>query len=202
MLCNDPYLLIDNRPDVLEIDKDSKYIEDKLKIRYKRLEFYGYNGNPLSGFDFNGFEHVVYLDIGDLKLDHLPESILVLSKLNSLNIGNNNLIELPVWLNKFKNLKNLDCSNNRICTLSDDFFNLRSLIKLDISSNPLFILSDKIKRLNKLKFLDISGTELLKYPVVPKDCVVKYEFTNITTDINQSVNMITNSLNLMGINDE
>lgn len=99
------------------------------------------------------FTDLVLLDLGNddycdeqekNKITVIPDEILKLKKLATLNVQNNRVNKISEQISTLKNLKTLDLSNNRLVELSDKIANMGSLNKLNLSGNPFDMLPPEI----------------------------------------------------------
>jgi Leucine-rich repeat (LRR) protein/cellulose biosynthesis protein BcsQ len=112
-------------------------------------------------------EGLAYLDLSELELVKIPDSVGELKQLESLDISNNIITDL-VGLENLSNLKVLSISKNLIKEIQS-LDNLKSLRELDASFNEIssFKGLEHLGKLNQLfinnnKISDISGVEHLK----------------------------------------
>lgn len=104
------------------------------------------------------------LDLSGLKLEVLPESIVELSALETLNLFSNRLTALPHGFERLSALKRLNLSMNQLTSLPDSFGNLVELESLEISQNQLSTLPDSFGQLTGLQSLDLSINRLNSLP--------------------------------------
>ena len=114
--------------------------------------------------------HVIILNICGKSLNHLPESIVHLKYLQTLDLRNNNLTELPesignlefleelilhdnalksvpISIGNLKNLGLLHLDNNSLTTLPDTICNLKTWYPIGLSNNKIASLSEKILKM-------------------------------------------------------
>ena len=94
------------------------------------------------------------------QLSTLPESIVQLSNLQSLNLRNNSLSTLPESIVQLSNLQSLDLSNNLLSTLPESIVQLSNLQSLNLRNNSLSTLPESIVQLTNLQSLDLRNNEL------------------------------------------
>jgi hypothetical protein len=112
------------------------------------------------------------LDLRNMELTELPESIGQLTHLLKLDIGGdswrkgkeNQLTQIPESLGKLTQLQSLDLSNNQLTTLPDSLGKLTQLQSLDFSSNQLTTLPDSLGKLTHLKVLDLAANNMTALP--------------------------------------
>lgn len=102
------------------------------------------------------------LDLSQLNLKELPESLQTLKNLTILNCSANRLTRLPEWIGRLKQLRFLVLSNNKIS--SYDIADLPKLTHLFLSSNALREIPEAILRLRSLQMLDVDFNELTLLP--------------------------------------
>ena len=113
------------------------------------------------------------LDLRDMKLTELPESIGQLKQLRKLDLGHhyskkdedkNRLTSLPDSLAQLTQLAALNLSHNQLTTLPDWLGQLTQLTELDLSHNQLTTLPDSLGQLTQLRTLYLIETELKVLP--------------------------------------
>jgi len=103
-----------------------------------------------------------HLDLSNLGLASLPESIGQLTHLETLDLRNNQIMWLPHSLGELTNLRSLDLSGNR---LSERQVILPpNLIELNLSGNTLTALPKSMGELQHLIELNVAGNELSTLP--------------------------------------
>jgi Leucine-rich repeat (LRR) protein/GTPase SAR1 family protein len=109
-------------------------------------------------------EEKIELDLSDLRLDELPESLRKITQLQSLDLSFNQLTALPDWIGQLSNLQELYLYNNRLTTLPDSISQLSSLKELKLSSNRLTMLPESLGQLFNLQKLELSSNQLTILP--------------------------------------
>ncbi|NOH03734.1 MAG: hypothetical protein HND47_18110 [Chloroflexi bacterium] len=104
------------------------------------------------------------LDLSDMKLTELPESIGQLTQLTDLDLSSNQLTTLPDSLGQLTQLTSLDLSDNQLTALPDSLGQLTQLTELILTSNQLTALPDSLGQLARLQRLDLDGNQLAKLP--------------------------------------
>ena len=93
----------------------------------------------------------------------IPQSILKLEALETLNLSQNALIEyLPRWIGDLKNLKHLDLSfTKRLRQLPDEIGRLQQLLSLTLVDSGIVVLPNTLHMLKNLQSLELRGCEEL-----------------------------------------
>ncbi len=95
---------------------------------------------------------------------YIPEEMLRLTGVQSINLSNNSLFYIPEGFSEFANLTNFDLSNNYIKEFTIDFSGLKNLVSLNISNNKIKKLPDPIARPEKLIEFFADHNEIEKLP--------------------------------------
>ncbi len=117
------------------------------------------------------------LDLFDMGLTELPESIGQLTQLQLLHLSGNQLTAIPEIISRLTNLQSLDISDNNLTALPESIGQITGLQSLDISGNQLTALPASIVRLTGLQSLDISRNRLPDLP----DIIVHFELLKTIT---------------------
>jgi internalin A len=104
------------------------------------------------------------LNLRGNKLTILPDCIAQLTRLQTLDLRYNRLTTLPEWLGQLRHLQNLDVSYNQLTKLPDSLGRLSRLQRLDVSSNQLNGLPEALGQLTQLHRLDVSKNKLTALP--------------------------------------
>lgn len=104
------------------------------------------------------------LDLSDLKLTELPESIGELTQLGILDISSNELTELPEFISRLTLLQNLDIADNKLTELPEAIGQLTQLQTLQICQNQLIKLPESIGQLVRLRTLRLYLNRLTQLP--------------------------------------
>lgn len=91
------------------------------------------------------------LDLIDLKLTAIPDSIAQLSNLRKLQLNSNQLTTIPDSIVELPKLKSLHLSGNRLTAIPDSIAELANLENLDIGGNPLIEFPRSLIRLANLR---------------------------------------------------
>ncbi|MFT5465988.1 MAG: GTPase SAR1 family protein [Verrucomicrobiales bacterium] len=134
------------------------------------------------------------LDLSNMWLIELPESLGQLTQLQTLGASRNKLTALPESLGQLTQLQTLDLSNNQLTELSESLGQLTQLEALDLSCNQLTELSESLGELRRLNRLNISKNQLTTLPT----CISAFRSLrsldldcNQLSDIPESVGQLT-----------
>jgi internalin A len=138
---------------------------------------------------------VTTLDLSELRLTEIPESLISLLQLEHLVLSDNLLTTLPEWLGDFTNLKDLDVARNRLTILPESIKELQQLEILDLANNDLTALPNALGELRQLRYLYLMATNLKTVP----NCLTKlprleelYLDSNELTDLPHSISRLIN----------
>jgi len=108
------------------------------------------------------------LDLSARGLTEIPEAVLNLSELRTLQLRNNQINKIPEVISNLKNLTILGLNNNHIEEIPESLLCLTSLEKLHLRNNRIKNLPSKITNLTNLKLtvLDISGNQITEIPEI------------------------------------
>ncbi len=109
-------------------------------------------------------EKSTVLDLGDLGLVALPDSLGNLTQLTTLYLYSNQLAALPDWLGNLSQLTTLYLSKNQLAALPDSLGNLSQLTSLNLSNNQLAALPDSLGNLSQLTSLFLYNNQLATLP--------------------------------------
>jgi internalin A len=104
------------------------------------------------------------LDLGDLSLSELPESLEQLTQLQILAVSDNQLTALPESLGQLTQLQQLYVSHNQLTALPEALGQLTQLKSLDVSRNQLTALPETQGQLTQLKILNVHYNRLMALP--------------------------------------
>ncbi len=115
----------------------------------------------------NSIEHLTFLEVLDMtsnQLTTLPKELSSLKRLSYLIADSNALHTLPDALAELKNLQYLKLSHNALRNLPNTYYTFPKLIKLGIAVNPLDSLPSAIGQLTTLELLDVFSCNLTSLP--------------------------------------
>ncbi|MEG4233845.1 COR domain-containing protein [Microcoleus sp. Pol11C3] len=109
-------------------------------------------------------EGAIELDLSDLELRELPDTIASLTELQKLNLGSNQLRELPEAIASLTQLQVLYLYNNKLRELPKEIPSLTQLQVLDLSYNQLTERPEAIASLTQLQRLYLDNNQLRELP--------------------------------------
>ncbi len=183
----------DQNPQIME-----NYISEleKKKVRLDRFGFACINNR------------VIALNLANINLENLPESIGNLTKLQFLDLSDNKLDCLPETIGNLENLEEFyikgSWSNNRpfynsIKELPKSFHKLKKLQKFSIDGNELKNIPDDFQHLLNLKEISIKNNGLEQIPDIFANFsqLIKLDLSeNRITKIVPSIGNLTNLIDL------
>jgi internalin A len=104
------------------------------------------------------------LDLSNMGLTNVAESLGKLTSLRDLFLSNNRLTSLPESLGNLVSLRTFDFSNNRLTSLPDSLGNLTSPFGLYLSNNELTSLPGSLGKLTHLQELELNHNQLTSLP--------------------------------------
>ncbi|KAL1216148.1 Plant intracellular Ras-group-related LRR protein 3 [Cardamine amara subsp. amara] len=104
------------------------------------------------------------IDLSDRQLKLLPDAIVKIVGLVSLNLSRNDLKFLPDAISGFEKLEELDLSSNYLASLPDSIGLLLNLRILNVTGNKLTSLPESITQCRSLVELDASFNNLTSLP--------------------------------------
>lgn len=104
------------------------------------------------------------------KIQTIPQEIVQLINLESLNLRCNKIRELPDFLFDLKQLKKLYLWANQLREIPESIGNAKNLEVLGLYNNKLLKLPNAIEKLTRLKDLDVRSNKIREIPNVLKAC--------------------------------
>ncbi|MBL8828369.1 MAG: leucine-rich repeat domain-containing protein [Planctomycetaceae bacterium] len=104
------------------------------------------------------------LDLGQMGLTELPESLGQLTQLQSLNLSRNRLTMLPESLGELTQLESLELCRNQLTVLPESLGQLTQLRSLNLSKNQLTVLPEALGQLTRLQSLNLGDNQLTALP--------------------------------------
>ncbi len=144
------------------------------------------------------------LNLTNIKLKSLPESIGNLVHLSELSLICNELTSLPESIGNLVNLSKLNLSNNELTSLPESIGNLVNLSKLSLSNNKLTSLPESMGNLSNLQELNLNNTNITSLPESIGNLVKLSELYLYNTKLKSFPKSIGNINNLVinGISDK
>lgn len=124
------------------------------------------------------FKYIKELQVSDNNMCLIPENIINLKTLISLNLSSNKIKNIEI-LGNLINLINLELNNNEIIEIPKNFKNLKNLLYLDLNFNKLEIFPDVIRYIENIKNVKLNYNYI---KVIPKD-ILKLDHIEISTQL-------------------
>jgi internalin A len=122
------------------------------------------HGPKKLGLDSQSYGAVTgWLDLTDLGLKQVPETLHEVRDLELLSLNGNEIQELPQWIGELSTLKALAINRNRLRTLPPEIGSLRRLVGLGLMANRLKTLPETLRTL-PLKTLRLESNPALGLP--------------------------------------
>nr|NQU92115.1 leucine-rich repeat domain-containing protein [Bacteroidota bacterium] len=127
-------------------------------------------------------ESVLYLDLSNQELDHVPQEVWSLINLEKINLSHNNLRTFPIDFCKLSKLKMINLNHNKIDSIDGCITKLQSLEILWLKANLLSSVPYEMTTLKNLKFLylvenNINSDHLEQLMSnMPEECKVIYHY--------------------------
>ena len=106
------------------------------------------------------------LNLSEMGLTEIPESIANLSKLKHLSLYNNQIQEITEVITDLSSLEILDLRNNKIREIPDSLSNLTNLTLLNLSSNQISKIPDSFGKLTNLIELYLFKNRIQRIPEI------------------------------------
>jgi Leucine-rich repeat (LRR) protein len=107
--------------------------------------------NPIEQIPQLACQSLSVLDLGNMKLRAVPESLYALGSLRKLVLRTNNLKSLSFSIGNLGSLRELDLSNNHLQSLPETIIGIKDLIRLDLSHNQIVPSESIMNWLEELK---------------------------------------------------
>lgn len=177
------------------LNKESKEsIESMSKL--KSLMLYGaYNENEGCSIaeilDYSKLGELKYLNIAGNRLKFMPESILSLSNLETLDMDRNEISSIPDRIgSSLNNLRKLNISECTLKSFPGGIADLSNLEYLSLQYNNLSSIPEDIGKLSKLKGLDLACCGIKKLP----DSFTNFEKMNSLVLSGNKINRIPEAI--------
>jgi len=136
-----------------------------------------------------------------LKLTELPEALVQLTQLQTLDLSRNQLTTLPEWLCQLTHLQTLYLSDNQLTTLPEALGQLTQLQMLTLSRNQLTTLPEALGQLTQLQSLRLGANPLVALPETIRECVnLRYLVLMTITSISSLAHVISQLTDLRDLN--
>jgi len=112
-------------------------------------------------------DHVIMLDLSEIALARIPDSIGEIIGLRELWVYDNFLTEIPDSIGELVKLKSIKAQRNQITELPDSIGDCVKLTELQLGYNQITELPDSICELKELKDLNLRNNPISKLP----DCI-------------------------------
>ena len=81
--------------------------------------------------------HILALNLSGWKLEDIPDSIIVLSKIEHLDLGKMGFMDVPDFIFSFSQLKTLNLRKNKLKSIPDLAQEFKTLESLNLKENPI-----------------------------------------------------------------
>jgi GTPase SAR1 family protein len=143
--------------------KAEKKIEEALRCGATELNLFNMKLTKLPE-SLGGLAQLQWLDLSTNQLMTLPESMGNLTQLHWLNLSRNRLTAIPKSFSNLMQLQSLYLSSNQLTVLPESLGQLTQLQKLNLDSNQLAALPESLGNLAQLQLLDLSNNQLTTLP--------------------------------------
>lgn len=180
----------------------NKKLEDISGIEiFSKLSTLHLSGNQLSELppEITSLVTLHSLDVGQNKLQLLPDDIGNLNELQYLSLYGNELTELPESISQMSELINLGLNQNSLTSLPSGIGNLKKLQYLYGNENEISALPEGISELTALRIIDFSYNKLVELPVNIGNLnnTTTFDFShNLLLSIPESVGYLTTTDNV------
>lgn len=118
-------------------------------FKYQNLSALILNNNPITSLaGINKLSHLTDLEVGNARLQEVPNEVGELKSLQVLQLYRNQIESIPAGVGKLNELRSLNLSGNKINSFSEEINKLTKLEWLELRGNQLT--SQERKRLIKL----------------------------------------------------
>lgn len=139
-------------------------IENALKIRPAKLDLSDLGIAELPD-SIGQLTQLRELYLGGNQLKTLPDSVSKLTQLEILQLDRNRFTALPEWLGQLTQLQVLDLRRNQLAELPERLGQLSQLVSLYLAANKLTELPESLGDLGQLQRLDLTDNRLTDLPV-------------------------------------
>jgi len=104
------------------------------------------------------------LNLGDLDLTSVPDSLGQLANLHTLYLYNNQLTAIPDSVARLSNLKRLTLSSNQLTAIPDSIAHLSNLEGLYLGGNQLTAIPDFLAQFTNIDILNLANNQITAIP--------------------------------------
>lgn len=104
------------------------------------------------------------INLANLNLTAVPNSLAHLSNLEDLSLDNNQLTAIPEFLVQLSNLRRIYLSNNHLTAIPDFLGHISNLEVLKLNGNKLTSIPNFLGRFPNLQILNLNGNQLTAVP--------------------------------------
>jgi internalin A len=104
------------------------------------------------------------LDLSRNQITAIPDSLSRFTNLQLLHLAGNQITAIPESLSRLIKLKGLDLSRNQITAIPDSLLHLTNLQRLVLSTNQITAIPDSLSRLANLEVLHLSHNQITAIP--------------------------------------
>uniref|UniRef100_A0A8C5PK36 Leucine rich repeat containing 69 n=1 Tax=Leptobrachium leishanense TaxID=445787 RepID=A0A8C5PK36_9ANUR len=130
----------------------------------QRLHLFGNKIMEIPAAVCEGLENLMFLNLNNNQLEHLPPEICKLQRLENLSINHNRLKDIPKELCLLQGLCELHLGDNQLETLPEHMGYMTNLTELYVFRNKLTCLPQGLDQLRKLRILDVAGNQIQAFP--------------------------------------
>ncbi len=105
-----------------------------------------------------------FLDLSELNLTAVPDTLCRLANLQQLTLGNNQITTIPRSLSQLTKLQRLFLNNNQITAIPDSFAHLTNLQMLSLGNNQITAIPDCLAQLADLQSLLLHNNQITAIP--------------------------------------
>lgn len=126
--------------------------------------------------------YITHLNIFNLELTTLPDNLVSLQKLTSLDLERNNFDAIPDGLDKLPSLVSLNVSENKLTELSSAVRKLTQLKSIWLYDNSIAKIPSELSLLTNLELLDLRGNKLTSKDLDPIWQLTKLKYLSLESN--------------------
>ncbi|ELP89675.1 leucine-rich repeat containing protein, putative [Entamoeba invadens IP1] len=136
--------------------------------QYRTLKMLDLSLNNIRELDLNfgKFTALTLVRFRGNLLSKVPEVLLSLQNLKTLDLSNNSISIVPSRIGEMSNLQEIILGQNKIESLPDEMSKMTSLVNMTITANRLKDLPSSLSTLTKLTFVDLCNNKFTQFPGV------------------------------------